>query len=54
MQDAVREWDDAVAAGDIATLRAMVRRAFPTSALNPPAHAGTALPNVSLGRATPA
>ena len=35
MRDAAREWDEAEAAGDIAALRAMVRRAFPNLALIP-------------------
>jgi DNA invertase Pin-like site-specific DNA recombinase len=35
MRDAAREWDEAEAVGDIAALRAMVRRAFPNLTLMP-------------------
>jgi hypothetical protein len=35
MRDAAREWDEAEAAGDIAALRALVRRAFPNLTLMP-------------------
>jgi hypothetical protein len=35
VRDAAREWAEAEAAGDIAALRAMVRRAFPNLTLMP-------------------
>jgi site-specific DNA recombinase len=36
--DAVREWDDAEQRGDLDTLRAMIRRAFPRLTLHPPTY----------------
>jgi hypothetical protein len=44
MRDAAREWDQAQAAGDIATLRAMVRRAFPNLTLMPASSRGDRSP----------
>jgi DNA invertase Pin-like site-specific DNA recombinase len=45
MRDAVREWDEADAASDIAALRAMVRRAFPDLTLTPGTSRGDRSPD---------
>ncbi len=44
MRDAAREWDEAEAAGDVAALRAMVRRAFPDLTLSPASGRGDRSP----------
>jgi site-specific DNA recombinase len=44
MHDAVREWDEAQRAGDVAALRAMVRRAFPNLTLKPASARGDRSP----------
>jgi site-specific DNA recombinase len=43
-RDAAREWDEAEAVGDIAALRAMVRRAFPNLTLKPASSRGDRSP----------
>jgi len=44
LQDAVREWDEDQAGGDVAALRAMVRRAFPDLTLMPASSRGDRSP----------